>query len=63
MAKTCPTAGKSNVQAVFACIEDVTGVLQKPVAADYIVPRGNASMNQGSDRFRVGRAFRIPERH
>lgn len=46
MAKTCPSAGKSNVQAVFACIEDVTGVLQKPTAADYIVPRGNASMNQ-----------------
>lgn len=46
MAKTCPTAGKSNVQAVFACIEDVTGMLQKPAADDYIVPRGNASMNQ-----------------
>jgi|GEM_PF-1580630 len=46
MAKTCPTAGKSNVQAVWACIEDVSGILQKPTAADFIVPRGNASMTQ-----------------
>lgn len=60
MAKTCPTAGKSNVQAVFACIEDVTGVLQKPVAADYIVPRGECLDESGSDRFRVGRSFPNP---
>ncbi len=46
MAKTCPATGKSNVQAVFACLEDVSGILQKPTAEDYIVPRGNASMNQ-----------------
>ncbi len=46
MAKTCPEAGKSNVQSVFVCLEDVSGVLQKPTPADYIAPRGNASMNQ-----------------
>lgn len=46
MAKTCPTVGKSNVQAVYACLEDVSGILQKPQSTDYVVPRGNASMNQ-----------------
>ncbi len=44
--KTCPDVGRSNVQAVWAEIEDVSGVLQKPTPAGYIVPRGNASMNQ-----------------
>lgn len=46
MAKTCPTAGKANSQSVWVALEEVTGVLQKPTAADYIVPRGNASMTQ-----------------
>ena len=46
MAKSCPTAGKSAVQAIWAAIEDVSGELQKPTAADYILPRGNATMNQ-----------------
>ena len=46
MAATCPSVGKSNYQAVWAALEDVNGVLQKPTAADYIVPRGNATMNQ-----------------
>lgn len=46
MAKTCPTAGKANSQSVWVALEEVTGVLQKPVAADYIVPRGNATMTQ-----------------
>lgn len=46
MAKTCPTTGKSAVQAVWAVIEDVSGELQKPTAADYILPRGNATINQ-----------------
>lgn len=46
MAATCPSVGKSNYQAVWAVLEDVNGVLQKPTAADYIVPRGNATMNQ-----------------
>lgn len=46
MTKTCPSVGKSNVQDVFVCIEETSGVLQKPTIDDYIVPRGNASMNQ-----------------
>lgn len=46
MAKTCPTAGKANSQSVWVALEEVTGILQKPTAADYIVPRGNASMTQ-----------------
>lgn len=45
MAK-CPSTGKASSQSVWAVIEDVSGVLQKPTAADYIVPRGNATMNQ-----------------
>ena len=46
MAKSCPQVGKSNLQAVFVEIEDVSGVLQKPTAAGYILPNGQATINQ-----------------
>lgn len=46
MNKKCPEVGKSNVQEVWVEIEDNPGVLQKLTANGYIVPRGNASMNQ-----------------
>ena len=46
MAKSCPQVGKSNLQAVFVEIEDVSGVLQKPTAKGYILPNGQATINQ-----------------
>ena len=48
MAKSCPQVGKSNLQAVFVEIEDVSGVLQKPTAAGYILPNeiGRASCRE-----------------
>lgn len=42
----CPDLGRSNIQAAWVEIEDVSGVLQKPTAAGYIRPRGNITMNQ-----------------
>lgn len=44
--KSAPTAGKANVQSIFVVIEEESGVLQKPTAADYVVPAGNASISQ-----------------
>lgn len=46
MAKTCPDVGKSQVQAVFTMLEDVSGTLQPPALDGYILPAGRASMNQ-----------------
>lgn len=45
----CPDVGKSNVQAVFACLEDVEGVPQKPTAADFILPSGQTTLSQTPD--------------
>lgn len=42
----CPDLGRSNLQAAWVEIEDVSGVLQKPTAAGYIRPRGNITMSQ-----------------
>lgn len=49
MAKTCSTVASSKVQRVFAVIEDVSGTLQRPTAANYIMPAGRATMNQVPD--------------
>ena len=49
MAKSCSTVASSKIQQVFAVIEDVTGVLQRPTAAGYIMPAGRATMNQTPD--------------
>lgn len=46
MAKTCPSVARGQLQAVFAVIEDVSGVLQLPTADGYIVPAGRATMTQ-----------------
>ena len=46
MAKSCSTVASSKTQRVFAVVEDVTGVLQRPTAAGYILPAGRATMNQ-----------------
>ncbi len=46
MAKSCPTVGKSQVQAVFAVLEDVSGELQRPTVDGYILPAGRATMTQ-----------------
>lgn len=45
----CPTIGKSNIQRVFVVQEDVSGTLQRPTAAGYIQPAGQASMSQTPD--------------
>lgn len=49
MAKSCSTVASSKIQQVFAVVEDVTGVLQRPTAAGYIMPAGRATMNQTPD--------------
>lgn len=46
MAKSCPTVAKSQVQSVFAVLEDVSGELQPPTVDGYILPAGRATMNQ-----------------
>lgn len=46
MGKSCPSIVKSQVQSVFAALEDVSGVQQPPAPADYILPSGRASMTQ-----------------
>ena len=46
MAKSCSTVASSKTQRVFAVVEDVTGVLQRPTAAGYILPAGRATLNQ-----------------
>lgn len=43
---TCNTVGKSSIQRVFVQIEDVSGVLQKPTAAGFVLPTGDVSINQ-----------------
>lgn len=45
----CPEVGLSNIQAVFAVIEDVEGIPQKPTAADFILPNGQATLSQTPD--------------
>lgn len=42
----CPNIGKANLQRVFAVLEDVSGVLQRPVASGFILPSGSGSMSQ-----------------
>lgn len=42
----CPTIAKANVQQLFFEIEDTTGVLQRPTAEGYILPRGQATLSQ-----------------
>lgn len=49
MAKTCPTAGKANVQRLFVELEDVAGQLQRPTPQGRVMPAGQASMNQTPD--------------
>lgn len=44
--KRCSTAGSSRRQEVFVMLEDVSGTLQRPTAAGYILPAGRATMNQ-----------------
>jgi hypothetical protein len=44
--KTCPTIAKSNVQAIFVEIEEVSGVLQRPTVEGYVLPTGQGSLNQ-----------------
>lgn len=46
MAKSCPTVAKSQVQSVFAVLEDVSGELQPPAVNGYILPAGRATMTQ-----------------
>ena len=46
MAKSCPTVAKSQVQSVFAVLEDVSGELQPPSTDGYILPAGRATMTQ-----------------
>jgi len=42
----CPNIGKANLQRCFVMLEDVSGVLQRPVASGFILPSGSGSMNQ-----------------
>lgn len=46
MGKSCPTVAKSQVQSVFAVLEDVSGELQPPTVEGYILPAGRATMTQ-----------------
>ncbi len=46
MGNTCPSIAKSQVQSVFVALEDVSGIQQPPLSADYILPSGRASMTQ-----------------
>lgn len=45
----CPNVGKSNILALFACLEDVEGVAQKPTAADFILPVGDVTLSQENE--------------
>lgn len=47
--KTCPTAGKANVQRLFVELEDVAGQLQRPTPQGRVMPAGQATMNQTPD--------------
>lgn len=49
MGKTCPSVAKSQVQSVFAVLEDVSGELQLPTPESYILPAGRATMVQTPD--------------
>lgn len=42
----CPNIGKANLQRCFVMLEDVSGVLQRPVASGFILPSGSGSMTQ-----------------
>lgn len=42
----CTGIGRSNVQQVFAVLEDVSGELQKPTATGFILPAGQSTMTQ-----------------
>ena len=42
----CPNIGKANLQRCFVVLEDVSGVLQRPVASGFILPSGSGSMSQ-----------------
>ena len=46
MAKSCPSVAKSQIQSVFAVLEDVSGELQPVTPDGYILPAGRATMNQ-----------------
>lgn len=46
MAKSCPTVAKSQVQSVYAVLEEISGELQPPTTDGYILPAGRATMTQ-----------------
>lgn len=46
MAECKTTIGKANVQRVYAMVEDVTGILQRPTPEGFISPAGQATMTQ-----------------
>lgn len=46
MGKTCPSVARSQIQSVFAVLEDVSGELQPPTVDGYILPAGRATMAQ-----------------
>lgn len=46
LAKTCPSIGKSNILAVYAELESVSGVLQRPTPQGYVLPTGAVNISQ-----------------
>lgn len=46
MSQYCPSVQKSNVQRAFVMLENSTGVLEKPVAAGFVLPAGRGSIAQ-----------------
>lgn len=49
MAKSCSTVASARIQQVFVALEDVSGTLQRPTAANYVLPAGSATLNQAPE--------------